>query len=83
MREYLDLVVKANQCAQYVDDIGVAANNNTYHTQNIRAVFKRIRLVGLKLTFEKCHFGVTQVEFLGRTIYQKESHHKPKKFPIF
>ena len=27
MREYLDPVVKADQCAQYVDDIGIAANN--------------------------------------------------------
>ena len=26
MREYLDKVIKANQCAQYVVDIGVAAN---------------------------------------------------------
>ena len=26
MREYLDPVVKADQCAQYVDDIGIAAN---------------------------------------------------------
>ena len=29
MREYLDPVVKADQCAQYVDDIGIAANNTT------------------------------------------------------
>ena len=29
MREYLDSVVKADQCAQYVDDIGIAANNAT------------------------------------------------------
>ena len=27
-----------------------------------------IRQAGLKLTFEKCHFGVRQVEFLGRAI---------------
>ena len=53
MREYLDTVIKADQCAQYVD---------------IRAVFKCIRKAGLKLTIEKCHFGVTQIEFLGRAI---------------
>ena len=29
MREYLDPVVKADQCAQYVDDIGIAANDAT------------------------------------------------------
>ena len=68
MREYLDPVVKADQCAQYVDDIGIAANNATDLTRNIRAVFKCIRNAGLKLTIEKCHFGVRQVEFLGRTI---------------
>ena len=34
----------------------------------IGAVFQCIRNAGLKLTFEKCHSGVRQVEFLGRTI---------------
>ena len=67
-REYLDPVIKADQCAQYVDDTGIAANNATDLTRNIRAVFQFIRNAGLKLTIEKCHFGVRQVEFLGRTI---------------
>ena len=40
MLEYLDPVVKADQCAKYVDDIGFAANNATDLAQNIRAVFK-------------------------------------------
>ena len=61
MREYLDPVVKADQCAQYVDHIGIAANNATDITHKIRAVFNCIRRAGLKLTFEKCHFGVRQV----------------------
>ena len=64
----MDPVVKADQCAQYVDGIGIAANNAMDLTRNIRAVFKCIRNAGLKLTIEKCHFGVRQVEFLGRTI---------------
>ena len=68
MREHLDPVVKADQCAQYVHDIGIAANNATDLIRNTRAVFKCIRKAGLKLTIEKCHFGVKQVEFLGRTI---------------
>ena len=68
MREYLDTVIKADQCAQYVDDIGIAANTTEQLIKNIRAVFKCIRKAGLKLTIEKCHFGVTQIEFLGRTI---------------
>ena len=67
-REYLDPVVKADHCAQNVDDIGIAAKNATDLTRNIRAVFQCIRNAGLKLTIEKCHFRVRQVEFLGRTI---------------
>ena len=67
MPECLDPVVKADKCAQYVDDIGVTAKNATDLTRNIRAVFKCICQAGLKLTIEKCHFGVRQVEFLGRT----------------
>ena len=62
MREYLDSVIKADQCAQYVDDIGIAANTTEQLIKNIRAVFfKCIRKAGLKLTIEKCHFGVTQI----------------------
>ena len=67
MREYLDPVVKADQGAQYVDDIGIAANNNTDLTRNSRAVFKSIRQAGLKYKIEKCHLGVRQVECLGRS----------------
>ena len=68
MREYLDPVVKADQCAQNVDDFEMAANNATDLTRNIRAVFQCIRNAGLKLTIEKCRFGVRQIEFLGRTL---------------
>ena len=53
MREYLDLVVKAYHFAQNVDDPGIAANNVTDLTRNIRAVFGYFCKVGLKLTVEK------------------------------
>ena len=66
MREYLDPVVKGDQCAQYVDDIGIAADVATDHTRNIGAVFKCIRQAGLQLTIEKCQFGLRQIEFLSR-----------------
>ena len=47
MREYLDKVIKADQCAQYVDDIGIAANSVTQLIRNTRAVFECIRHAGL------------------------------------
>ena len=43
MCEYLDPVVKTDQCAQYVDDFGIAANNATYLLRKIRTIFKCIR----------------------------------------
>ena len=64
-------------------DIGIAANNATDLTQKIRPVFKCIRQAGLKLTIEKCHLRVKQVEFLGRTISSEgvaPQSHKIKNF---
>ena len=72
MREYLDKVIKADQSAQYVDDIGIAASSATQLIRNIRAVFECIRQAGLEITIEKCHFGVIEIEFLGRTITPQE-----------
>ena len=71
MREYLDRAIKADQCAQYADDIGIAANDTKQQCTNIKAVFECVRNAGLKLSMSKCHFGVKQVDFLGRTITPK------------
>ena len=68
MRDYLDRVIKADQCAQYVDDIGIAANDAGHLIRNLRATFECIRKAGLKLAMYKCHFGATKIDFLGRTI---------------
>ena len=68
MREYLDKVIKADQCAQYVDDIGIAANDADHLIKNLKATFECIRHAGFKLTMHKCHFGATEIDFLGRTI---------------
>ena len=69
MREYLDKVIKADQCAQYVDDIGIAANDADQIIANhLRATFKSIQETGLKLTMHKCHFGAKEIDFLGRSI---------------
>ena len=46
MRVYLDPVVKADQCAQNVDDFGVASNKTTDLTRSIRSVFECIRKIG-------------------------------------
>ena len=43
MREYLDQVIKTDQCAQYVDDIGIAANDADQLIKKITATFECIR----------------------------------------
>ena len=68
MREYLDKAMKADKCAQYVDDIGIATNTPEELKNNLREVFQCIRTAGLRLTMAKCQFGAKEVEFLGRTI---------------
>ena len=68
IREYLDKAIKADKCAQYVDDIGIATNTPEELKNNLREVFQRIRSAGLRLTMTKCQFGAKEVEFLGRTI---------------
>ena len=83
MREYLDPDVKADQCAQNVDDIGSATNNSTDLTLNIQAVFQCIRIAGLNPTIEKSYFGVRQLEFFGWTFSVEgvsPQTHKSQKF---
>ena len=63
MREYLDRVIKADQCAQNVDDIGIAANDANHLITTLRATFECIRKAGLKITMHKCHFGAKEIEF--------------------
>ena len=53
MPEYLEPLVKADQCPQCVDDFGIAANNATDPTRNNRAVFQCIRNAGFKLIISK------------------------------
>ena len=65
------------------DDIGIAANNATDLTRNFWAVFKCIRQTVLKLTIEKCHFGVRQIEFLGRTIWTEGISPQARKIQNF
>ena len=83
MLEYLDTVIKADQCAQNVDDIEIAANTPEQLIKIISAVFKCIRTAALKLLNEKCHFGFTQADILGRTIAPDGVAPKDQKFKTF
>ena len=68
MRECLDKVIKADKSAQNVDDNGIAANDTKQLINNLKAAFQCIQQAGLQLTMHKCHFGATEIAFLGCTI---------------
>ena len=61
IREYLDPLVKADWCAQYVDDIGIAAHTPEELITNLELVFQQLDKAGLQLSMGKCEFGQKQV----------------------
>ena len=67
IREYFDPVIKADQCAQYVDVIGIAANILPQLIKNLQTVFQCLLKAGLRLSMAKCRFKVQEVHFLLRT----------------
>ena len=71
VREYVDPLVKADICAQYVDDISIAAHTVDELTSNTESVLQQIKQAGHKLSMSKCAFGDPQTEFLGRSITSK------------
>ena len=83
IRKYLDPVIKAQQCAQYVDENGIAGNAPQQMIKNLRAVFQCLRRAGLKLSMAKCQFGVQEVNFLQRTITTKRVAPQKQKIAIF
>ena len=83
IRKYFDPVIKADQCEQYVDDIGIAANTLEQLIKILRAVFQCLRKAGVKLSMAKCHFGVQEVDFLGRTITTKGLETQKQKITKF
>ena len=83
IREYLDSIIKADQCAQYVDNFGIAANTPQELIKKLQAVFQCPRKSGLKLSFGNCHFGVQAVGFLGHTTTTKRVAPLKQKSPNF
>ena len=79
MREYFDKVIKADQCAQYVDDIGIAANDADHLIGNLRATFECMQEAGLYLAMHRCHIGATEIDFLRRMISPQGV--KPQRLP--
>ncbi len=52
----------------YIDDILVYRNTMEKHVEHLRKVFQRLRENKLYAKFEKCEFGVSELDFLGHRI---------------
>ena len=68
MPEYLLEVIKANKRAQYVNDIGRAADDAENLIKCLGATFQCIQKAGLKLTIHECYFWATVIDYRGGTI---------------
>ena len=49
----------------YFDDLLIHSKTHDQHRVHLQAVFDRLRATNLKLKVAKCHFGCTNVEYLG------------------
>ena len=55
-------------CECYQDDIIVFGKTEDDFLQRLEEVFKRLRKHKLTVNPEKCHFGLTQIEYVGHVI---------------
>jgi hypothetical protein len=60
-----------NDFVVYIDNILIYSGSLEGHVEHLRKVFQRLRENKLYAKFEKCKFGVTEVDFLGHKITQK------------
>ena len=52
----------------YIDDLLVASENEAEHLEHLRILFERLEQNGLVVNPAKCHFGCTEIDFLGHHI---------------
>lgn len=63
----------------YMDDIGIASENEIEHRKHLRLVFERLKLHNLAINVAKCEFGKTSLEFLGHLITSEGVHPLPDR----
>ena len=66
-------------CVVYLDDVLVFGRTIEEHNANLAQVLERLRRAGLRLKPKKCHFALTEVEYLGHVVSAKGVRTDPKK----
>jgi hypothetical protein len=65
--------------SSYVDDVVVRSRKKEYHIQDLRETFANLRRNELKLSPEKCVFGVRRGKLLGCMITEMGIEANPEK----
>ena len=55
-------------CLAYLDDVIVYSHHHSQHLRDLRAVFERLRVAGLKLKPSKCQLFRDEVLYLGHVV---------------
>ena len=67
--KYLHVVIEGLSFAYgYLDDILVFSKSIEEHHQHCEIIFKRLKKYKLKLSYEKCAFLKSQVQYLGHLL---------------
>uniref|UniRef100_A0A8C5PG64 ribonuclease H n=1 Tax=Leptobrachium leishanense TaxID=445787 RepID=A0A8C5PG64_9ANUR len=63
----------------YLDDIAILSNTWEDHLQHLRAVLDRLGTAGLTVKPDKCHVGMSEVQYLGHRVGCGRQRPKPAK----
>ena len=66
----------------YLDDIMIFSQTWEEHLHHFREVLQTLRQQKLCANLEKCTFGMTQVQYLGYIIDEREVHVDPAKIQV-
>lgn len=61
-----------NGCEVYLDDVIVRGKTHREYLDNLKKrLMQRLALYGVRLSPKKCHFGLSEVEYVGHIIISK------------
>ena len=83
MREYLDPVVKVDQCAQHVDDFEIAANNATDLTGTFGQSSRAFSMQDWKWQLKSATLESGKLNFLGEPFHPRWVTPQSRKVQIF
>ena len=72
MRKMTEILAGVEGVFTYMDDILVFGKDKKEHDDRLSTVLEVLRRAGLKLNAEKCHYGQSELKFLGHK-FTKES----------